>query len=135
MVKYKLILKQMAEQWSADYQATTTAMRLNQIAEFGANLIKSGLFKSQLYEHIASIMTLLEQKNASITLYFPALLSLGSVTQSLARQHNWDQQYIQKVQSLYKMEDHDASRWMLLITKYLRKCLAIMRSQLNHHKS
>ena len=110
----------MAEQWKTDYQATTTAARLTQIAEFGANLIKSGLFKSQLYEHMASIMTLLDQKTPSIILHFPALLSLGTVTQSLARQHNWDQEYIKKVQTLYKMENHDASKWTLLVTKYLR---------------
>ena len=64
-------------------------------------------------------MTLLEKKEESIILHFPSLVSMGSVTENLARLNKWDQQYIEKIQNLYKLDDHDANHWMTIITKYL----------------
>ena len=68
---------------------------------------------------MASIMTLMERKEESIILHFPSLLTMGSITENLARLNKWDQQYINKVQSLYKMDDHDANRWTTIVTKFL----------------
>ena len=62
---------------------------------------------------------MLEKQEETIILHFPSLVSMGSVTEDLARSNNWDQVYIKKIQSLHKMEDHDVNTWMVYITKYL----------------
>ena len=68
---------------------------------------------------MASIMTLLEKKEESIILHFPSLITMGTITENLARLNKWDQEYITKVQQLYKMDDHDVKRWTTIVTKFL----------------
>ena len=64
-------------------------------------------------------MTLLEKQEETIILHFPSLVSMGEVTENLARLNHWDQSYINKIQALYKMDENDTDKWMQIITKYL----------------
>lgn len=103
------------------FQSTLTATRIKQLADFGISLANSDAFKFQLYEHTASIFALMEQKAPNMLTHFTSIMSLGTVTESLARQHQWDMEYIHRVQALYKIEEHDAQKWMAPFNKYLER--------------
>lgn len=118
-IKFKQIALDMAEQYTEMFSSNFTAIRIRQLASFGIELTNSDKFKRQMYDHAASICALLEQGTPTILCHFNSLISLGSVTESLARQNNWDLGYIRRVQNLYKAEDTDAQRWMTPINKYL----------------
>ena len=103
------------------FQSTLTATRIKQLADFGISLINSDKFKLQLYEHAASVFALMEQKAPNMLTHFTSIMSLGNVTESLARHHQWDIDYIHRVQALYKTEDHDTQKWMAPFNKYLER--------------
>ena len=87
--------------------------------EFAVNLCNSKEFQNQLYEHGASMFALMEQGSETLLTHFDSLMSLGTVTESLARQQNWDMNYIQRVQKMYKMDDYNAQKWFEPFNKYL----------------
>ena len=109
----------MANEYIQMFGSTFTATRIRQLAEFGTNLINNETFRFQMYEHAASVFALLEQKSPNLLCHFPSLMSLGSVTESLARQHHWDMTYIKRVQDLYKLDEYDAQKWAMPLNKYL----------------
>ena len=111
----------MADQYTEMFSSTFTSTRIRQLAEFGINLINNETFKYQMYEHAASIFALMEQKSPNLLCHFPSLMSLGKVTESLARQHHWDMDYINRVRQLYRLEEHDAQVWVTPINKYLSR--------------
>ena len=118
-IKYKQISFDMAEEYITMFNANFTATRIKQLATFGLDLINSDKFKKQIYDHAASILALMEQETPTILCHFTSLISLGTTTESLARQHNWDMDYINRVRELYKLEETDAQRWMTPLNKYL----------------
>ena len=87
--------------------------------EFAINLCNSKEFQNQLYDHAASIFALLEQGTDTLLIHFDSLMSLGSITERLARQQNWDMDYIKRVQKMYKMEEYNAQKWFEPFNKYL----------------
>ena len=120
-IKFFNVTVDLAKQYTAMFNSQFTATRIRQLAKFGVDLINNDRFKRQMYEHAASIFALLEQGAPAILCHFTSLISLGTTTDSLARQHNWDLEYIQRVRNLYKLEETDAQRWMTPVNKYLEK--------------
>ena len=120
-IKFKQITVDLADQYMEMFNSNFTATRIKQLASFGIELLNNDRFKRQMYEHAASIFALLEQGTPTILCHFTSLISLGSTTDSLARQHNWDPEYIQRVRNLYKLNETDAQRWMTPFNKYLSR--------------
>ena len=121
MVKFKTLANDLSDQFKILYNSQLTSKRIYQITEFAMNLSKSRKFKHQLYEHTASIFALLEQDSSNILTHFSSLISLGQVTNRLARQYKWDMDYIHRVRNLYKMQNHDATQWFVHFNKYLER--------------
>ena len=119
MVKFKWIMDDVAEFYTKRFRSELTARRIRQTSQFAKDLALSGQFRSQLYEHAASIFALMEQQSPMLLIHFDSLISLGSVTTRLARQQNWDEDYIQRVQNLYKVENFNAQNWMEPFNRYL----------------
>lgn len=114
-----MILTDMADFYQRRFRSELTARRIKQTTEFGQSLAKSGLFRAQLYDHTASIFALLEQDSPTLLIHFDSLISLGSTTTNLARLYNWDEEYIARVQKLYKLQEYDAQNWFEPFNKYL----------------
>ena len=119
MVKFDGVMKDMAEFYKKRFRSELTARRILQTTKFAKDLAKNNNFRNQLYHHAASIFALLEQQSDLLLIHFDSLLSLGSVTTSLARQQKWDENYIQRVQQLYQMDKYDADAWFTPFNKYL----------------
>ena len=119
MVKFKLILDDLSDFYSRRFRSELTARRIKQTSQFARDLALSGSFRTQLYEHAASIFALMEQNSPTLLIHFESLISLGSVTKSLARQQDWNEDYIQRVQNLHKLENYDAQNWMEPFNRYL----------------
>lgn len=111
----------MAEQYTVMFNSQFTASRIKHLADFGISLINNDTFKYQLYEHAASVLASIEQKSPNMLTHFTSIMSLGTVTESLARHHQWDIDYIHRVQALYRLEDHDTQKWMAPFNKYLER--------------
>ena len=109
----------MAEFYAKRFRSELTSRRITQTTKFGMDLSLSNQFRNQLYEHVASLFALMDQNSDTLLIHFESLISLGSVTKSLARQYNWDETYIERVQNLYKMEDYDAQNWFEPFNRYL----------------
>ncbi|MAF42204.1 MAG: hypothetical protein CL859_10230 [Cyanobium sp. ARS6] len=120
-LKFHQITEDLAEQYTIMFNSQFTSTRIKHLARYGLELINNDRFKRQIYDHVASIFSLLEQGAPSILCHFTSLMSLGTTTDSLARQHNWDAEYIQRVRNLYKLEETDAQRWMTPFNKYLER--------------
>ena len=120
-IKFHQVTVDLADQYTVMFNSQFTATRIRQLARFGVELINNDKFKRQMYDHAASIMAILEQGAPSILCHFTSLISLGTTTDSLARQHNWDVEYIQRVRNLYKLNETDAQRWMTPFNKYLER--------------
>ena len=118
-VRFHQVTVDLAEQYTVMFNSPFTATRIKQLAKFGIELINNDKFKRQMYDHAASVLAVLEQGTPSILCHFTSLISLGTTTDSLAKQHNWDAEYIQRVRNLYKLDETDAQRWMTPFNKYL----------------
>ena len=119
LVKFKQIMFDYARFCKESFHSEITAKRITQITEFAVRLAQNGIFRNQMYEHAASVFALLDQQPQSILIHFDSLLALGSLTNNLARLYQWDEDYIERVQNLYKMNDHDAQVWVTPFNKYL----------------
>ena len=119
MVKFKQIMFDYAKFCTEHFHSEITARRITQITEFAVSLAQNGVFRSQMYDHAAAIFALLDQEAQSILIHFDSLLALGSLTDNLARLYKWDEDYIERVQTLFKMDDYDAQTWMAPFNKYL----------------
>jgi len=120
LVKFKQIMFDYARFCTEQFRSEITARRIRQIAEFVTYLAQNGTFRNQMYDHAAAMFALLDQEAQSILIHFDSLLSLGSLTNNLARLYKWDEDYIERVQNLYKMDDYDAQTWVTPFNRYLR---------------
>ena len=121
MVKFKSLANDLSDQYNIIDNCQLISKRVYQITEFAMNLAKSGKFKHQLYENVASIFALLDQDSPNVLTHFNSIMSLGSVTFSLARQYKWDPEYIGRVRSLYGLEKHDETTWFTQFNTYLER--------------
>ena len=112
MEKFQSLANDIAEQHKKLDDTPRTAQRLAETVTFAMNLSKSGKFKHQLYENIASVLAQLEQESPTILTHFNSLMALGTVTYSLARQYEWDTEYINQVKDLYTSEELLQMKWL-----------------------
>ena len=121
MMKFKMLANDLSDQYNIIHNSQLIAKRIYQCTEFAINISRSGRFRHQLYEHMASILALLDQDSPNILTHFNSLLTLGSVTFRLARLYKWDLEYIGRVRSLYGLENHDETTWFSQFNTYLER--------------
>ena len=138
MMKFVKVMEDMAEFYTKRFRSELTARRIIQTSIFAKHLALNSQFRDQLYDHAASIFAMLEQQSPTTLIHFESLISLGSLTRSLAKQQKWDEEYIQRVQALYKMDQYEAQQWVEPFNRYLeargdyRGAACYFKALLNH---